>query len=797
MAYRLYPQPHNLDLQLHNANTTIHLPTTHKPHLLTHPTSKISIITKNFLTNHILNTPLPWIAGQTLRLTENSIITHPTLPRKQYTLLPVVISSTPYFLPVLVVEDIHASLPDIGAYIPEHRLKEVDGIISTAGLNINLEAPKKLPNFNWIPKQQSGSKNMGIVLEVFVGNIRGEGVGVVYCGPGSRYNDVWRTGRVNGRNKALMVFEGVKKALVVIEQARKIHGYPVSFAVVCVNCGEVVGELGRRKGQAIAGSCKNNRKKEGWKGILEDFQKVKGCEVEVEFCELKKEREVMIEGMVKRRLELRRVFKAPTCGEVMKEEDAIDQAFYPHCLESRPFASIEREITRDDVIGALPQEISAGVASDDKETAPRRSSRQAKRAGLGKEEVKRCMPTMVPSKSRFRIGRPEDESMRMSENVKAWGRTREKPSGGLPTVYQDIPGDLTDAKEWKQILDAHLATGEPLRYPWAPTGDYYDTEELEDLKIVKKEEDDEPIETFTDPWDHFQHDLQAFRENFEVDWADDDDAMDMSADESSEHGGGGFRLPRLYRSGGPSPESMDGATTPRDPLQKIGKEPAIFEEDVVMKFEMPELEIEDSGVCGAQVPVEIESRGRNIYSPRVPLHEIREVDGSNEDEGTWSLEELETIDDIMGGIYDIQDDDADDEKEGKGCLQDNDYAAKRARSRSLSRLRRRIEDVEIGDEVMEQLQPRRRSARSPVKRTQDDSYTRTSRSPTKRVTRVSRSPVKGRAPRSPMRKGVVDNSGLGKPVDRNMAFKELARNITQRYELRSEKGVGDVIQGGG
>ncbi|KAF3285197.1 hypothetical protein TWF970_010278 [Orbilia oligospora] len=847
----------------------IHFPLSsdQQPKLLAHPDLRISIFTKSFLSNYVLDKPLPWIGSQIIRIPSDSLIPDTSQPENQYAILPVAVSSTPYLLPVLVVEDItraltKAQIMDIIRYFHVD-LNDVDGVLSTGTVNslqsslVSLGLVNKLPNFNWIENLE-GTREIGIVIEVYTGKMDKKAVGAIYCGPGSIYNEAWKEGGTGKRELATTAVNGVKRAIAVIERAKTKHGYPVAFASISVNYVEVLEKLEGWDDEAATSRCK---KRGVWKEILEMLQKAKDYGVRIDFCKSRKCRNDMIEGMAERRLRSKGAPRAENQNTAVVGSDSIDCALYPHSLENKPFAaSSEMVITREAVLGALPSNFLDDTA-DTKQPEPRRTHRQRKRVRKEDEDLEE-FPTALALEpltnrqailpgSRPLVGSPAESSERFSntdENRRGrdidsdYHRTLDhrfrdaKLKGGwcsgvertftncsenaelsklpngdikseintnaLPNhekisnmIYQDVAADLVDAREWKRALGSHLATGKPLRYPWATI---IDRDSIEGVRnTIEPAEHD--IENTQDPWSQFRRNIQAFREEFgyDMDEKHDEDFMDTSGDESDEDEKTGLRVPALYRSGGPSPESRSGIVTPPSYLGRDQEEPAVFIEDQ-MELKMPELDMDNSTACTIQPPVQVEPRGRVAFPRRAPAHSTSEYKGMQGEK--WSLGELHAIDEIMGEIYDAQAEnkhnndsengDASDEGVDKIFLPEDTYPRTRSRSRSLSRLGRRIGAVKLGVEaILEedtvQLQPKGVSGSPGKPRGPGGSYAKASRSPVKHITRTPKSPAKGRGLRSPI-KGLARTSGIGKPVDRNMAFKGLARKITDKYEFLKE-----------
>ncbi|KAK6344746.1 hypothetical protein TWF718_006703 [Orbilia javanica] len=857
----------------------IHFPlsSNFQPNVLVHPNLKISIFTRSFVENYILNKPLPWVASQTIRLTTNSLISDASQHGNQYTILPVVIHSTPYFLPVLVVENIDWALTQmqhISVIIDTYPdSKNVDGVISSAAIGgiwgpespLNPLSVMKPPNFNWVEGPDRGEeRELGIVLEVYAGNMNGKGMVGVYCGPGSVYNDAWKTGVAKGRNLVQIALEGVKRATIIIEKAKKNHGYPVSFAYVGVNCAEVAEKL---EGWDKENAVQRPKKRGAWREVLKILDELKKSRVGIGFHKLRRQREDMIEGITKRRLwrTFPDQFNARSQREEAVDIDSIELALYPHCLENGPLAtSSDRFIMKNDVLELLQLE-SFGAVPDKKEPELRRSSRNRKRLRkneegkfsspcVGLEATPRDIsksPHLKATLSKSPLfnkgpvvfsGRPAhmDENIKggsdiddderslgfKADNYKRSGDTdhrgcafrkmkdlSESKAPGTPLSsnapslnansllfnrqafdigYEDVAVDLLDSQEWKRILGVHLATREPLWYPWAPVIDYLGAREKEGAA----KEEGGPIRSVGSPWTQFGNDLgvlRAPREGFgyEVSTENDEDAIYMSADGSSEDEATWFRAPGLDRSRGPSPESLDEARTPLAYLEKHRKEPVEFDEGQ-RELDIPELEFENAKAYQLELPADVEPQERGSFIRELSLRNSTESQESGDEE--WTLEELQTIDEIMGEIYGTPADqlDCDNESGGyaedleyeddmAGSPQEDSYPRTRGRSRSLSRLRRRIGDVKLGDELTcngDTAQEQHKvNLGSPDKKV----FPRSS-------TRVSRSPVKGRAPRS-QAKGFANTSRIEKPGGQNMTFKGLAKAMTQMYELIGEGGA--------
>ncbi|KAF3167099.1 hypothetical protein TWF788_011464 [Orbilia oligospora] len=851
-------QPHKIDFPLSPDQ---------QPRLFAHPDLRISIFTKSFINSCVLDKPLPWIGSQTIRIPSDSLIPDTSQPENQYAILPVAISSTPYLLPVLVVEDItraltKAQIMDIIRYFHVD-LNGVDGVLSTGMVNslqsscVSLGLVNKLPNFNLV-KNLEGTGEMGIVIEVYMGKMDKKTVGAIYCGPGSIYNGAWKSGGTGKRELAIMAVNGVKRAIAVIERAKLIHGYPVSFASISINCVEVLEKLGGWDGEANTSRC---TKRGVWKEILEMLRKAKDYGVLIDICKSRECRNKMIEGMVERRLQPKEEPGAENQKTAVIGSDSIECALYPHSLENKPLAaSSEMVVTKAAALAALPLGF-LGNTADTKQPELRRTCRQRKRVRKGDEDLE-GPPTglalepltnrqaILPG-SRPLVGSPAESSERVSntdENRRerdidscyhqmldrrfqdtklkgGWCSDAERtftncsenaelsklPNGDTTPetnarallnheeisnmVYRDIAEDLVDAREWKRALGSHLATGKPLRYPWAPIINRDSNEGIRDA--TKPAEHD--IENTQDPWSQFRRNIQAFREEFgyDMDKKHDEDFMDTFGDESEEDEGTGLRVPALYRSGGPSPESRSGIVTPPSYLERDQEEPAVFIKDQ-MELKMPEIDMDNSNACTLQPLVQVEPRGRAAFPRRAPVYSTSEYEGIQGEK--CSLGELQTIDEIMGEVYDTEAENkrnsdaessgVDDEDVGKVSLLEDTYPRTRSRSRSLSRLGRRIGAVKLGvkaipEEDMAQLQ-HKGVLGSPGKLSGlDGPYAKASRSLAKRITRTSKSPVKGRGTRSPI-KGPAHTSGVGKPVDRNMAFKGLARTITDKYELLKE-----------
>ncbi|KAK6340177.1 hypothetical protein TWF730_001945 [Orbilia blumenaviensis] len=752
-----------------------------QPRLFNHSTLPISVFTKHFVTNYIFNIPLPWVGSQAIRLTSDSLVSHGSDPEQQYTILPAIIRSTPYLLPVLVTDDINQAIFSLGIYIPESLLKDIDGVISTTGVDSivcitpSVRIQNKLPNFNWI-KPPYGNKGMGVVLEVFSGKLDGGYVGELYCGPGSIYNEAWRAKGINGRGPTTMVaMKGVKKAMETLEMARKRHGYPVSFAAIGLNCQELLEGF---EGWDEEGATTTFRKRGPWKEVFELLWVTKKRGVKIELFRLRKEREDMLKEMLGRRLSLKERVIETNRENSPLVEGSTQHALYPHSLEHKPLTSTERIITKDDVLEALPK----GVLDDstvNKDLALRRSPRQRKRHCRGKEGT----GGMSLGLSSRRISNVDENTKNRTQNPESraghedsgWAKgycSTNLPNGGDSILlYKEEEADLVDAREWKRMLNMHIRTGNPLQYPWAPTDKYCSTEERNGKPIGVE---DEFSERAIDPWSQFQHDVQSFQEEFGIDMSYEDEdsdedsySVDMSMDGLSDDSPGA-RLPRLYRSAGPSPESMDGIKTPPVYFRENANGVEFLKRER-LELEMPELEIERTGMCEIEVPVQVEARGRNTFSRRVALYDASEAMNTKHDD-TWTLEELQTIGELIEDSYE-QDGDADDEGENKICLQPNTYSQRRDRSRSLSRLRRGIEDVKLGIMAI------------PEGHKTEKILKKGSRSPIKRLTKIPGSPVKKRRDsRSPVKRLTI-SSGTGKPVDRNMAFKGLSRAISDGYEL--------------
>ncbi|KAK6520054.1 hypothetical protein TWF506_000344 [Arthrobotrys conoides] len=843
------------------------LPPDLQPNLLAHLDLRISIFTKLFFNNHILNKPLSWIGSQTLRITSDSLVRDTSQPENLYTILPIAISATPYFLPIMIVEDIARALTGaqaidiIGSYQAD--LNGVDGILSKIMMD-SLQSPyvalgmvKKSPNFNWI-QNPGGNDGMGIVIEVYTGKTGGEAVGSIYCGPGSIYNEAWKSGGAGNRKSTIMEVKGIKKAIAVIERAKTKHGYPISFAFIAINCIEV---LDRLEGwdREVGAPC--FKKRGVWKEILDMLRKVREYGVRIEFCESRKYRENMVQGMMERRLQFQREPGARNHDTAVVEPDSIQWALYPHSLENNPLAaSSEMIVTKDIVLRALPLGV-LGEAVDKKEPELRRSTRQRKRIRTGDETGR--VPTglaLEPLTDRQTIlpgphsltGAPVGSSrgaIDPDENIKGSGidvndrngldygfqggklkemtdsdvertftdcfkdmrRLKMSHGGvtsesvddvptadeeGLNMLYQDGAADLVDAREWKRALGSHLAVGKPLRYPWAPTVDYGGIQGDEDESINPED----PVEVTQDSWTQFRSNIQAFREEFgsEMDNkpAYDEDSMNKYENELDKDEEKGFKVPALYQSGGPSPESRNSIRTPQSYLEieRDQRDPEIFGEGE-MELKMPEIDMNDTNACTIQPPVRADVQGREAFTRRTPLYNTPEYKGTPSEE--WTSEELQTIDDIIEEIYNTQNENAydNDEKigdakaEGEMVLQNDNYPRTRSRSRSLSRLRRKIGDVKLGGETIleeDTVQTQRMGIPgSPGKKRYNRSSSKASRSPVRRITRASRSPVKRMGSGSPT-KGFTSTSRIEKPVDRNMAFKGLARAITDSYELMEE-----------
>ncbi|KAK6496848.1 hypothetical protein TWF481_001832 [Arthrobotrys musiformis] len=779
-----------------------------RPTILGHNSIKISIFTKSFINKCILASPVPWVAAQTLRLTADSLIQDASQPQIQYTILPVAIYSTPYFLPVMVVEDIDWALwnMDSNQYSGES-LEGVDGVISTtmvdamATRSAVLDTTRKLPNFNWINSQYPGGGGMGIVLEVYVGNISEKGVGMVYCGPGSMYNEMWKTGPdvLRGRGLAIAGVEGANKALEAIEKAKKKHGYSISFAYIGVNCKAMLEEL---EGWTNETLTTNFKKGKAWKEILQMLLKTRKCGVRVEFCELRRDREDKVEGMIRRRLEFQEQSKTIRDEGTTMERDSIERAFYPHCLEHKPLAaSAERFITKDDVLGALPPGFLDDIVNK-KPPEPGQSPRQRKKLHTREEETKRTpgapiSQNVLPPRAispkfnpRFRTrapAAPSEQTINANENVKISRGSNDQRTlahqstdtkcinaycnDSLPTsddpsnlYYKDVAADLVDTREWRRTLAVHLATGESLQYPWAPTENYGRIEEVGEITNPEDgnigQNDDNLLGGVEDPWSQFRNDIRAFREEFGLEM-NDEDAIALSTDGLSDEDCIESKIPRLYRSRGPSPESMDGIRTPDEDLENEDSEPAALEKELT-EFNMPELKSGNkrSHKVGAPIEIEIktEPRGRKQRSRRAPCHEAAERRGTREEK--WTLEELQTIDEIMAELYETEtEDEYEDPQEDpheehaeEGFADDECKNESSSRSRSVSRLRRRMRDFQLSGEA----------------------HTRTPRSPVKRTTRSSRSPSKGRTSKSPVKK-FVNSSKIGKPAKKDSTFRGLER----------------------